>query len=286
VVPVVDLARRFPVDWRSMRVASIQSVNDSFQILCALRDNRRKRAKRGEIFVEGVAAINALAATGRSAVSVAYADGRRLSGWARETIERLQPHVAYELSADLMESLSARTDPSELVVVAERPGSGLSDLPAPAADSVYVVVDRPSNHGNLGSLLRSAEAFGVSGVVTTGHGVDPFDPQVIRASLGACFYQTVVHEESSGRLLGWIEGLRRRETGLRVYGTDSKGSVPLAECTLRRPTVVVFGNEATGMSASLFEMVDETVSIEIGGRVNSLNLACAASIVLYHLRPR
>ena len=269
-----------------MRVASIQSVNDSFQILCALRDNRRKRAKRGEIFVEGVAAINALAATGRSAVSVAYTDGRRLSGWARETIERLQPHVAYELSAGLMESLSARTDPSELVVVAERPGSGLSDLPAPAADSVYVVVDRPSNHGNLGSLLRSAEAFGVSGVVTTGHGVDPFDPQVIRASLGACFYQTVVHEESSGRLFGWIEGLRRRETGLRVYGTDSKGSAPLAESTLERPAVVVFGNEATGMSASLFEKVDETVSVEIGGRVNSLNLACAASIVLYHLRPR
>lgn len=286
MVPVIDLAPQYPVDWASMRVASIQSANDSFQILCALRDNRRKRAKRGEIFVEGVAPINALVATGRSALSVAYAHGRRLSGWARETIEKLQPHIAYELSADLMGSLSARTDPSELVVVAERPGDGLSDLPAADADSVYVVVDRPSNHGNLGSLLRSAEAFGVDGVVTTGHGVDPFDPQVIRASLGACFYQTVVHEESSGRLVRWVDELRQRETGLRVYGTDSNGTVPLAGSKLERPAVVVFGNEATGMSASLSEMVDETVSVEIGGRVNSLNLACAASIVLYHLRPR
>lgn len=260
----------------------MRTENDSFQILRALRDNRQKRAKRGEIFVEGVAAINALANSGRGARAVAYAADARLSGWAKDTIRRLSPDVGFELDPRLQADLSERGKPSELIVIAERPSNTMEVFP-PLTDrsGPILLVDRPSNLGNLGSILRSAEAFGATGVVTTGHGVDPYDPQVIRASLGACFYQTLVHEPSTKRVIRWLEDCRN--SGARIVATDSNGTATLDRLRPDPPLIVIFGNEATGVSASLREAADEIVAISIGGRVDSLNLACAASIVLYAL---
>lgn len=265
----------------SMEIRRVATENDAFQVMLSLRDNRRKRMKRGEIYVEGVAPINALARRNMRASAVVYAAGTRLSGWARDTIERLAPAVGYELAPDLMERLSERSERSELIVLVPRPELAIEDLPTGARDA-FAVVDRPSNPGNLGALIRSAGAFDVSAVVTTGHGVDLYDPRVIRSSLGACFSTTVVHEPSSTRLFEWFDALR--SAGVRIVGTDSSGAVSLPDADLARPIVVVFGNEATGLSVSLRDRVDGVVSVPTSGTVSSLNLACAASIVLYHLR--
>jgi TrmH family RNA methyltransferase len=266
-----------------MRTIGISTRNDMYQVLCSLRDNRRKRAKRGEIFIEGVAPINAFAAVGGRATAVVYRDRSRLSGWARDIIRKLQPETAYELSPPLMAELSSRSDPSEIIVVAPRPSRTLGQLSESGTSPVYVVVDRPSNHGNLGSLMRTCDAFGIQGILTTGHGVDNFDPHVIRASLGACFYLPVVHEPSTSRLLDWVFELQRNNRRLQVVGTDSEADLPLAQASLRRPAVVMFGNEATGLSANLGAAVDRMVRIPMMGRVNSLNLTCAATVVLYQL---
>ncbi len=266
---------------RAMDVRRVTSENAAFQVILSLRDNRQKRMKRREIFVEGVAPVNSLARRSTQASAIIYPAGVRLSGWARDTIGRLAPPVAYEVAPHLMSRLSERSDPSELIVLARRPELALEALAVGTRDA-FAVVDRPSSPGNLGSLIRSADAFGVSAVITTGHGVDIYDPRVIRASVGACFSTAVVHEPSSTRLFEWFESLRRE--GLRIVGTDSGGSVSLPDAELARPLAVVFGNEATGLSASLREQVDEVVAVPVSGTVSSLNLACAASIVLYHLR--
>lgn len=263
-----------------MKVQRISAENDVFQVLVSLRDNRQKRAKRGVIFVEGVTPINALADANPDTHAVAFARNTRLSGWAVDTIERLAPETGYELAPDLMQRLSDRAEPSELIVLAARPRGELRQIETDRRLAA-AVVDRPANPGNLGSLIRSADALGMAAVVTTGHGVDIYDPRVIRASLGACFSTPVVHEPSVHRLLAWFDRVRAGDPPGRVIGTDSAGAVAIGDAALAPPLVMVFGNEATGLSANLREIVDETVAIPLSGRVDSLNLACAASILFY-----
>jgi TrmH family RNA methyltransferase len=263
-----------------MKVLRIQRENATFQILKSLKTNRRKRMKRKEIFVESVSAINAAAARHMRARWIACAETRRLSDWARHTMDVLGPELLLKLSDRLMADVSDREETSELIAVFERPSVTLDNLDC--GESPYVVVlDRPASPGNLGSVLRSCDAFDVTAVVTTGHGVDPYDPQAIRASLGAVFSLEVVHEPSSKALTAWIDSLRTMHERIEVVGTDSAGECSLRETKIVRPVVVLFGNEAAGLSVALKNCADRIVAIPIGGTVDSLNLACAASIILY-----
>jgi 23S rRNA (uridine2479-2'-O)-methyltransferase len=263
----------------------LSTRNDTYQIIESVKSNRRARARHGLIFVEGVAPINAAVATGMTAEMAVVPRRDRLSCWAHDTIQRLSPGRVIEINEPLFAELSERGTPSEMVLILRRPHPSLSDITIDRS-SVIVVLDRPSNHGNLGSIIRSADAFGAVAVVTTGHCVDQYDPAVIRASLGAVFTTTVVHEPSSAGLRAWIQGVRGSWPGSAVLGTDSGGSVPLGQAPNRRPLVLIFGNEATGLAPGLRETVDAVVSIPISGYVNSLNLACAASIVLYSVSSR
>jgi 23S rRNA (uridine2479-2'-O)-methyltransferase len=266
-----------------MKTLRIQKENATFQVLKAIKTNRQKRAKRGEIFVEGVAAINAAAASGIPSASVVHSEDRRLSDWAHDMIDRLNPDTRLILSDRLMAEISDRTDPSELIVVFKRPTPTLQDIKISPAPFV-VILDRPSNTGNLGSLVRSCDAFGVDAVITTGHGVDIYDPQVIRASLGGIFHLQLIHEPSSAEIMSWLDRLKNDVNDLEIIGTDSDGADSLRDKELRKPTAVLFGNEATGLSVALREYVDRIVAIPIDGAVNSLNLACAASIILYSVK--
>ncbi|TVR61110.1 MAG: RNA methyltransferase [Spirochaetaceae bacterium] len=260
----------------------LATENDTFQLMLAVKNNRRKRSERGEVFVEGVAAIDALAGAGLPVVCVAYSAERSLSRWAEGIIERVRPERELIVTDELMRRLSDRTDPSEIIVIANRPSPSLDDF-SPGASPFFIVFDRPSNHGNLGSVIRTSDAFRSSGVVTTGHGVDPYDPAVIRASLGAIFTSPVVHEPSAARIEDWIGSLRAAYPGLSVVGTDSSASVSLDDAALVAPVVVFLGNEAKGLSERLRGLVDTMVSIPMSGVVNSLNVACAASIVMYEI---
>jgi TrmH family RNA methyltransferase len=258
----------------------LSARNDTFQVIESLKSNRRSRARRKLIFVEGVAPINAAVSAGLAAEMLVVPRRKRLSGWANDMIGRFSPCRVVEVDEPLFAELSERGTPSEMLAILERPDTGLPDINI-AENSVVAILDRPSNHGNLGSILRTAEAFGVAAVVTTGHCVDHHDPAVIRASLGAVFTTPVIHEPSSVSLVAWIDSLKRQWPELVVLGTDSLGSVPLSEAPTGKPLVALFGNEATGLSPTMREAATAIAAIPVSGHVDSLNLACAASIVLY-----
>jgi len=272
---------------------TIASRNDDFQVLQSLKTNRQKRTKRRQVFVEGVAIINQLVRAGARVEAVAYAAGGgrdgaglrtgALSDWARDVIAATSPTTCYELTAELMGELSDRDNPSELILVGRRPENRLPDT---AAGELVVVLDRPSSPGNLGSAIRSCDAFGVDLVIVTGHSSDVWDPQCLRASLGAVFSVQVVHEPSSRRLIEWLDSARRARAGFQVFGTDSTGELAIDSASVAVPLAVVFGNEATGLSQTLRDYVDAVLSIPMRGAVNSLNLAAALSITVYEIDRR
>ena len=266
---------------RRPQVRPVRTRNATFQLLEALKRNRHKRNELGEVFIEGIEPIKQAVAAGRRVKRILCSDFPALSRWARALIDRVDYEEILQLDGDLYRTLAERGEPSEMMMTVADVALGLEDValgPAP----LVLVFDRPSDHGNLGTMIRSANAFGVDLVITTGHGVDVRDPKVIRASMGAVFHTPVVQVGSIATLESWLTRLRAH-VNLAVLGTDSTGSTPNTTPLLRRPCALIMGNEALGMSAALRRLSDGMVAIPMQGKVDSLNVACAASILLWQI---
>lgn len=262
------------------RVLRVTSRNANFQQWSALLSNRAKRQKAGEALIQGVRPITLAVDHGFEVRTLIYSDRSGLSGWAREMIERTGA-TRVPMSPDLVAELAGKDDAEMLAVVAVPPPPPA--LPA-VPDLLAVVFDRPSSPGNVGMLIRSADAFGATAVVITGHAADPWDPQSVRASTGSIFAVPVLNAGSHRDVLDQVAALRAGGLPVTVAGTDEHGAADLSEHDLTGPYVVVIGNETHGLSAGWREACDVMLRIPITGAATSLNAAAAATVVLYEAR--
>jgi TrmH family RNA methyltransferase len=143
---------------------------------------------------------------------------------------------------------------------------------------LFVVLEQPTSPGNVGTIVRSADAFGAAGVIVTGHGADPYDPRAVRASVGTVFALPVA-------LASGVAEVVDRWPGLRLVGADEHGT-PIADVDLDRPVAVAFGTESRGLSRTARERCDDLAAIPMTGSTTSLNVASAAAIVLYEVARR
>jgi tRNA G18 (ribose-2'-O)-methylase SpoU len=264
------------------RVLKVSTANTAFQHIEVLLRNRTKRHRYGEFVIEGVRAINAALAAGWTTRSFAYQRGRQLSRWASSTLEASVAESHLEIAPTLFERISGKEEPSELLaVVAMRPDS--VDRIGAKPGMVVVVVDRPASPGNLGTIIRSCDAFGANGVIVTGHGVDLYDPVTIRASVGSFFAVPCIALPSHQEVAAWVSDLRRSFDGLMLIGTSAHASSRLRDFRWGTEVVLIVGNETSGLSHAYRELCDAVVGIPMRGTATSLNAAVATSIALYEL---
>jgi 23S rRNA (uridine2479-2'-O)-methyltransferase len=260
--------------------ARVTRRNARFQEWAALLDNRSKRQRSGEFIVQGVRPITLALRNGWPIKAVLYDADGATSRWAAETLAAVAaPKVA--VAPDLLHELGGKTDAApELLAVAALPAADLARIPA-GPGMLTVVVDRPASPGNLGTLIRSADAFGASGVIVTGHAADVYDPQSVRASTGSLFSLPAVRVPSHRPVLDWAGALRAAGVEVSVVGTDEHGDTDVADVDFTRPTLLVIGNETAGLSAAWRDACDHLARIPMLGTASSLNAAMAASIALY-----
>ncbi len=257
-----------------MNISVISTRNARFQQWQALLGNRTKRHRAGAFVVHGVRPITLAAKHGWEFETLLYPAGRALSRWASDVL-RTTDCDQVELSAELMRELGDKAeDAPELIAVVRMRPDELTRIPVPE-DFLGIVFDRPVGPGNIGTLVRSADALGAHGVVVTGHAADIYDPKAVRASTGSLFGIPVVRADSPRSVLDWLAGRAR------VIGTDESGTVPLPDAGLTGPTLLVVGNETAGMSAAWRAGCDVVTAIPITGSASSLNAATAGSIALY-----
>ena len=262
------------------RILAVSTANTAFQRLDVLLRNRTKRHRYGEFIVEGVRAINAALHAGWTIRSFAYPHGRQLSRWASSILEGSTAETHLEMAPELFAQISGKDEPSELIAVAAIRPDAVERIPL-ASGMAVVIVDRPASPGNLGTLIRSCDAFGVSGVIVTGHGVDLYDPATIRASVGAFFEVPCIALPSHREVADWVRDARQALPGLTLVGTSARASSALRGFVWSAEVVIVVGNETAGLSHAYREMCDAVVRIPMRGTATSLNAAIAASIVLY-----
>jgi tRNA G18 (ribose-2'-O)-methylase SpoU len=258
----------------------VSSRGARFQEWSALLGNRSKRQRRGEFIVQGVRPVTLAIRHGWPVRELLYNADAELSRWARETLDSVAAdHVA--VSAALLAELGGKDDGApELLAVVALPGDELSRIPAEPG-LLAVVFDRPASPGNIGTLIRSADAFGASGVIVTGHAADIYDPRSVRASTGSLFALPVVRAQSHRPVLEWAAALRAAGTAAAIIGADETARRDAADVDLTGPALLLIGNEATGLTAGWREACDELARIPMLGAASSLNAATAASVLLY-----
>ena len=264
-------------------IQTMTTRNAAFQRFEALKRSREKRTRQKLAFLEGVHPIEQAIAHGWQFEAMAYARGKRLSGWARDMLGKARPATVYEMAPELLAELSDREEPCELICLIRQREDGLARMTRAAGEMpnpFFVLFDRPQGPGNLGTVIRSADAFGASGILTTGHAADFYDPQCLRASIGTAFARPFAALPSMEEALAWAGSLPVR---LNIVGTSAHGTALLDEVDLTGPTLMLIGNETFGLSKGWKEHCDVLARIPIYGSASSLNAGCAASICVYEL---
>jgi 23S rRNA (uridine2479-2'-O)-methyltransferase len=258
----------------------ITTRNARFQQWQSLLTNRNKRQRSREFLVHGVRPITIAVERGWPVRTLIHAAGRPLSRWAEDLLRNTRAdRVAMDpgLLAELGEKNEAAP---ELIAAMEMPADDLARIEV-GGDFLGVLFDRPTSPGNIGSVIRSADAFGAHGLVVTGHAADVYDPKSVRASTGSLFALPAVRVRSHHEVAAWLDGARAQGRPVAVVGTDERGAADVCDVDLTRPALLLIGNETAGLSAAWRDLCDQVVSIPMTGAASSLNAANAATVVLY-----
>ncbi|MGZ4839744.1 MAG: TrmH family RNA methyltransferase [Terriglobales bacterium] len=227
----------------------------------------------GHIAIESVRTIEEAIRSGLRFHAVFFSES------AQARAERLLPQVSTHVDTlllpdDVFQSAVATETPQGVAALVKLKTCKLEDLLA-VPDALIVAAVGVQDPGNLGTIIRSAEAFGAAGVLVGAGTVSPYNPKVVRATAGSLFRLPVVPVEFPAV----VETLRQH--GLRLLATSSHKGTPIDQADLTRANVVLIGNEGAGLPKDLLRSVDELIAIPHEASVESLNAGIAASIVLY-----
>jgi TrmH family RNA methyltransferase len=182
------------------------------------------------------------------------------------------------LTRDLFERIADRDGPMGVMALVHTRLRSLAELRV-GQDTVFAAMDRISNPGNLGTIIRTVDAVGGAGVVLVGDSTDPFAPAAVKASMGSLFAVDIAHAPDIGAFYSWARG-----NGVRVLATSGGASTTHWQADYSAPAAILLGNEGEGLPADAIAQADQQVRIPMVGTVESLNIAVAAAAVLYEAR--
>lgn len=246
-----------------------------------LRD-RRQRDVQGRILIDGARELARAIEAGIELLEAFVCEPLCHSQEARRVLAQLAETRAELLAVtpEVFQKLAFGQRAEGVLAVARTPHRTLAELMLPAEPLVAVVeaIEKP---GNLGAVLRSADAAGVSAVVAAGHGTDLYNPNVIRASLGTVFTLPVCAAETA-EIQAWL-----RQRGFSVFAARPDGQRFYTEVCYVGPTALVLGSEALGLSDAWRADDVTPIKLPMRGRADSLNISAAAAVLFYEaLRQR
>jgi TrmH family RNA methyltransferase len=249
--------------------------NDRIKRLVRLRD-RRERDRSGRFLVEGFREIGRALDGGVAVDEIFVCDRLFLGGNETALVARAEAAGAeiVPVAEEPFRKASYRDRPEGLLAVARQFPTGL-DRMDPEAPALLLVVESIEKPGNLGTMLRTAEAAGAGGVVVCEPTTDPFNPNVVRASIGTVFCVPLA-VTSTRRAIGWLS-----THAIRSLAATPTGARPFWEADLTGPVALVIGSEQYGLSDAWLRGAADRVMIPMPGSVDSLNAAMSAGILLF-----
>lgn len=244
----------------------IESASNTRIKRLARLSDRRHRDQEGVFKVEGLRLVERAIRSGLSPIEV-YTDGTVEFAWADQVTVR----------PEVLDRVSYRKQSEGIIAVFAQHTSGLADLTT-SQETLLVVVENLEKPGNLGAILRTADAVGADAVIDLGGTVDRWNPNVLRSSTGACFTVPVV-ESGLEAFADWAH-----QSGVRIAAADPAAPTPLWEADLAGRIALLVGAEDEGLSNEALSAADISVAIPMMGTVDSLNASVALAIIAYEAR--
>jgi len=249
--------------------------------------SRAELTETGDCAIEGLRILEEAIRSGLRFSAVFFRES------AQDRADRLLPQIGAQVETlllpdKLFDSLVPSESPQGVAALVRLKEFSLDDLVEKERLQVgpIVVLAGLQDPGNLGTILRSSEAFGSAGAVLGEGTVSPFNSKVVRASAGSVFRLPVIHGQSHGSGKSATAKLEEvsaklRAQGVRQIATSSHKGTPLDQADLKSNVAIFFGNEGAGLPREVMARMDELISIPHTQQVESLNAGVAASIVLY-----
>ncbi len=256
-----------------MLISSLQ--NPRVKAVVGLRQ-RSDRDERGEMIVEGYRELKRALDNRHFPKAIFYCPDLYMGSNEPALVERAREAGAevFECSAPVFEKMSYRDRPEGLLAVAPQVRRTLDDLHVPA-NPLIVVAEAIEKPGNLGTILRTADAAGVHAVIVCDRCTDINNPNVVRSSIGTLF-SVPVAEASTAATLAWL-----RERQIHILAATPHTEFEYYDVDLRPGTAIVVGTEQVGLSEAWMTQADLKVRIPMLGQADSLNVAAATTILLY-----
>jgi TrmH family RNA methyltransferase len=242
--------------------------------------NKKDREAAGIFMAEGLKLVIDALELGWEIRTLIYAKAAKSKPLVEQVATRTVANggLVLEVSEKVLSSVTRRDNPQMVVGIFAQRWMRLDDL-VPAKDQTIVALDRVRDPGNLGTIIRTADAAGASAVILVGDCTDPFSLETVRATMGSVFALPVV-KCSAEEFLGW-----QKRAGVAVVATHLAGAVDYRTADYKsKPVVILMGNEQSGLPDNLARAANRTVRIPQQGRADSLNLAVATAVMLFEAR--
>lgn len=257
-----------PTSPRSARVVAVRALS-----------KRAARHESGTFLVEGPQGV-------REALVWGHIRGEVISLYATEEAADRFDFLAKSslpitiVADEILNAMADTVTPQGVIAICKLPTDNLQSILSSPNPNLIAILANVRDPGNVGTVVRSADAAGADGVIISSESVDPWSPKAVRSSAGSLWHLPVVAEAELASTLAEIKA-----RGFQVLAADAGGNVGLEELEsagkLKAPTAWIFGNEAWGLSSEVRALADAVVSLPIFGNAESLNLSMAATLALY-----
>jgi TrmH family RNA methyltransferase len=255
--------------------------NPKLKLIRALRTQRKQRDETGLCVVEGIRHVGEALQAGAQVAYLCYAPERLESEFGRRLVAEQASRglPCYAVAAEVFESLADKDNPQGLLAVVHQPRRSLQELDGGSFPWGVALV-APQDPGNIGTILRTVDAVGASGVLLLDDSADAYAPAAVRASMGSLFSHPVVRARFD-EFAAWAQ-----MQGYHIYGTSAHGSLDYRQVqAYSRPCILLLGSERQGLSAEQAAVCEGMLRLPMLGRASSLNLAVAAGVLLYAMLP-
>ncbi len=259
------------------QLSTITSTANSRIVEARKLTQRKHREAQGRFMAEGLQILHMALDAGARPREVFYCEALFAGQEAPRLIARFRAEGAEltPVSSEVLARLSDREQPQGIVATFALFQIQLADLTL-RDPALLLAVDRIQDPGNLGTLIRTADAVGAQAVILIEPCVDPFDPKVVRSTMGSLFNVPIVRTSDVTGLADWLRG-----RNIRLVGADAHRGALWGEGAWGGNVALALGNEARGLSDDLAAQVEAWVRLPMVGRAESLNVAVAGGVLMY-----
>lgn len=257
--------------------------NKQYKEALALKTSRGRK-KANSYYIEGIKLVEEALRNPDDIIKVFYQTGFGVKSEERALLEKLEDNkiIRFELPKPLFKEISDTEQTQGILAVLNQRWSCLDDfMKLDREKSTLLLLDRVQDPGNIGTIIRTAEALKVDGIIFRIGSADPFNPKVVRSTMGSILRMPLFKSED---IFVDLENIKK--SGYRVLATSLEASEYLHETEFDSKNILIIGNEANGVDDELFNLSDKLLKIKMLGAAESLNAAIATGIILHEIQTK